>query len=202
MESEIESTLSGGKITPVDEGRMLWQNTILIVHALSMEDTLRPCPEYADVHLLTEAVAAIFPRHLKARHGYVYQVASRDRIGRFELPGMVKKMWREATIYFNSKDKIEPKLVFLRPVPYSWLLHPESDTIIDVIPIGGEPFVDMPVRHAPHSDRSPYNIDPAFELLKGKLPTKEQVSEMKSKMEALLKDKNKGDISRAFYWPI
>lgn len=190
-----------GSMSPLDEGKALWQNVILLIHALSMADTIESSAEYVDVHLLTEVVASIFPRHLVAQHGYVYHLAAREEIARFESAQLLKKLWREVTIYFR-KDDIQPKLGYLKPVPYSWLLHSHSGTIIDVIPVGGEPFVDMPVRHPPHPDRVPYNLNPSFELLKGKLPNKEYVDLLRAKLEKLVQDNKCGDISRAIYYPI
>lgn len=177
---------------------MLFADAIIVMDLLYKEHKVNPQPDYLDVHLLSESIAMMFPRHLVAQHGFVYLLAAREKVTRFEDPQMTRRAWREVTLYFR-KDDIEPKLGFLKPVPHSWLLHKGSGTIIDLIPLGGEPGVDYPVRHVPHPDRPPYNLDPKFELLQGKLPTPRRVRELWEKLETLAKDPNRGNLAQAAY---
>jgi hypothetical protein len=178
---------------------MLFGDVLMLMNLVYGEYQSDPLPEYTDVHLLAESVARMFPGRLVAQHGFVYHLAARKETNRFELPESVRKLGWEVEVRFNTRYKIRPKLGHLKAVPYSWLLHERSDTVIDLIPLGGEPGVDYPVRHAPHPDRPPYNCDPKFELLRGKLPTPEKVQEVWKKFENWAKDPERGNISQAVY---
>lgn len=186
MKKGFRSRQEIATLSPLEEGVMLFADVIIVVDLLYEEHKANPRPDYLDVHLLSESVARMFPRHLVAQHGFVYLLASREKITRFEDPYMLRKLWREVTVCFRTED-IQPKLGYLKAVPHSWLLHGKSGTIIDLLPLGAEPGVDYPVRHAPHPDRPPYNLDPKSELVQGKLPTPEKVTELWEKLEALAK---------------
>lgn len=145
--------------------------------------------EELDNHFLVEVFARVFPKHLKAMHGYEYRLVDRKTIVRFESPQACNRFGHEVTVYFRS-DQIEPKLGYLKPIPHSWLLHETSGTIINPIPLGGEPMIDYPTRHAPHPDAPLYNPDRNFELLKDKLPSPERVEVFWKKFEMWMKEEN------------
>ncbi len=183
-------------MSALEEGKMLWRDVTMVMNAVCVEHQKNPVFEELDVHLLSESIARMFPKYLVAQHGFLYHLASREEIRRHESPGLLRTLWREVIVYFKQDD-IRPKLGYLKPVPYSWLLHERSGTIIDVVPVGGELGVDPPVRHPPHPDRLPYNLDPNFELLKGKLPTKEKVKEVWKNLESWVVDPDHGEFSHA-----
>lgn len=179
-------TSQNGKAS-LDEGLRVFRTVQALIGILYMEHGRSPLPQYMNPHLLSEVFETMFTSiHVVAQHGYVEHLSSRKATTRFETPETFRGKGFQVSIVFNNQNaqsQIQNRLGHYKIFPCSWLLHPESDTIIDVIPPGGEPGVDGPVRHRPHENRPPYNLDPGFELLKGKLPKIEEVKDLRKKFQ-------------------
>lgn len=175
-------------MSPLEESKMLFGSITMVMDILYTEHLVRPHPDYIDVHLVTESLARMFPDRVCAQQGFAYHLAARKAVNRFEDPKIVRKLGWEVELRFRKEDKISPKLGYLKALPHSWLLHERSGTIIDIMPLGAEPGVDYPVRHALHPSQPPYNHDPKFELLQGKLPTETKVTELWNKLEGWVRE--------------
>jgi hypothetical protein len=183
--------------TALEESKRIFGEVVVVMDVLYTEHLDRPCPEYVDVHLVCEVIARMFSGRLMAQHGCVYQFASRKEVNRFENPEALTRHGKEVTLFFK-KDHIEPVLGYVKVFAHSWIVHKESGTIIDLIPLGAEPGVDYPSRHALNACQPPFNLDPKFELLKGKLPNEPKVRSLWMKLEAWVRESG---ISSAFLSP-
>jgi hypothetical protein len=171
----------------LEESEKLFGSVSAVMDMLYTEHLSRPRPEYIDVHLVCESIARMFPGNLIAQHGYVYQLAARKEVNRFENPEALMRYGREVTVCFK-KEYIEPQLGYMKTFAHSWLLHKESGMIIDVIPLGAQPGVDYPVRHMLNTYQPPFNLDPKFELLKGKIPGEQKIKALWIKLEAWVRE--------------
>lgn len=191
-QKRTESRFSGGTAA--------WRNIIILMDVLYKEHELNPLPAAdVSVHTLAEVMEIIFRHKVIAQHGYVEHLRARDSTERFELAGTVKAKGHQVKIFFNE-EKITERLGYFKIFAHSWLLHPESGVIIDVIHPGGEFGVDFPTRYVPHEHRPPYNVDCTFELLRGELPSREQVGRMADKFEAWAKTPQHRDLCSNLYW--
>jgi hypothetical protein len=197
MRSSFREQLISVSTSPIEEGKRLFGAVTTVMDVLYTEHLARPRPEYIDVHLVTESVARMFPKQLIAQHGFVYHLATRTVVNRFEDPKLIRELGWEVEVRFRKEDKISPKLGYLKALPHSWLLHEGSGTIIDLIPLGAQPCVDYPVRHAQHPAQPPYNHDPGFGLLQGKLPTEVKVKALWKKLEEWVGESSTINLSAA-----
>lgn len=176
----------------LEEGLKAFRTVQALIGILYMENERSSLFPYMNPHLLAEVFETMFTSiNVVAQHGYVEHLSSRKATARFETEETVRgRGFQVSTVFNNQKalSHIETRLGYFKIFPHSWLLHPESDTVIDVISPGGEPGVDGPVRHRPHEYRPPYNLDPTFELLKGKLPRIEEVKELRKKFQLWAKN--------------
>ncbi len=197
MRSSFRAQSSLKPSSPLEEGKLIFGSVVMVMDVLYTEYLARPDPDYIDVHLVTESIAKMFPGRLQVQRGFVYHVAVRAAVNRYEDPQTIRNLGWEVEMRFRNESKISPKLAYLKALPHSWLLHERSGTIIDLIPLGAEPGVDYPVRHAPHPGQPPYNVDPTFDLLRGKLPTQAKVETLWKKLEAWVRESSATDLSVA-----
>jgi hypothetical protein len=173
----------------LEESEKIFGAVIMVVDILCREHQERPKSEYEDVHLLCECIARMFPGHLVAQHGYVHLLAARKDVNRFENPDALMRHGMEVTVFFK-KEHIEPKLGYLRTFPHSWLVHKESETIIEPLPLGAVMGIDYPVRHLKNLFQPAFNADPKHELVRGKIPSETRVKSLWTRLEAWVKESN------------
>lgn len=173
----------GNTYQALEKGEVVFGQVQVVVDRLYVKHHESPLLTYPDVHLLVRAFEAMFPKLLAARHGFLVDVAPVIEGG-----ALLHKEWKLHSLI--SKTPGSPALsVVMKQIPHSWLLHKESDTIIDVVSLGCRPGVAYPVCRPPHQDRPKYISNQSqFKLLHGKLPNPKEVNELRELLEELSED--------------
>ncbi len=166
----------------LEEGEFLCGQVQIVINRLYVKYHKSPLPDYIDVHLLVCTFEAMFPKLLKAQHGFLIDIAPLvDGV-------LVHKDWRHHDLVSKTPGSRNLS-VMMKQIPHSWLLHPESGTIIDVIPLGCKPGITYPVCRPPHPNRPKYVSDIVqFKHLHGKLPDHTVINELRRDLEEWSKD--------------
>jgi hypothetical protein len=166
----------------LEKGEVLCGQVRAIIDRLYVKHHESPLPEYLDVHLLVRTLEMMFPRLLQAHHGFIVDVAP------VAEGTLVHKDWVPHSLISRTSGSL-PLSVVMKQVPHSWLLHPESGTMVDVIPLGCKPGTTYPVCRPPHPDRPKYVSNTVqFKRLYGKLPDLKEVNELRRMLEKWSKD--------------
>lgn len=166
----------------LEKGEFLSGQVQVVIDRLYVKHRESPLPEYLDVHLLVCAFEMMFPKLLRAHHGFLVDVVP-------IIDGvLIHKDWTLHSLTSRTAGSA-PLSVVMKQIPHSWLLHEESGTMIDVIPLGCKPGVVYPICRPPHPDRPKYISDTAqFKRLRGKFPSIKEANELRELLEEWSKD--------------
>ncbi len=166
----------------LEKGEVLCGQVLVVIDRLYVKHRESPLPQYLNVHLLVSAFEMMFPKLLQAHYGFLVDVAP-------EVAGsLMNSDWKPHSLISRTHDSL-PLPVVMNQVPHSWLLHEESGTMIDVIPLGCKPGTTYPVCRPPHPHRPKYISNTAhFKILGGKLPEIKEVNQLRKELEEWSKD--------------
>ncbi len=166
----------------LEKGEVLYGQVLVVIDRLYVKHRESPLPEYLDVHLLVCAFETMFPRLLTACHGFLVDVVPVMEGSIFE------EGWKPHRLTSLTPGSVQLP-VMMKQIPHSWLLHKESNTIIDVLPLGCKPGFIYPVCRPPHPNRPKYISDTVhFKRLGGNLPNIKKAKELRELFEEWSKD--------------
>lgn len=161
----------------LEKGQVLCGQVQMVIDRLYAKHSESPLPQYLNGHLLVAALEAMFPKLHTACYGFFIDVVP-------VVEGViVEEGWKLHSLTSKTPGSI-PLSVMMKSLPHSWLLHKESNTIIDVLPLGCKPGVTYPVCRPPHPNRPKYIMNMrVFEACGGKLPDRSSVNKLRRDLE-------------------